>query len=67
MSSTDAGGLEQGTSSAAEGGNVNTTTRPRTEDERQFKGPKFDPPVYRQRYGVVEEMVNKYKAKKVRL
>ena len=30
-----------------------------------FKGPKFDPPVYRQRYAAVCELVKKQQAKKV--
>ena len=36
-----------------------------TENEEAFKGPKFDPPVYRRRYAAVCELVKKYQAKKV--
>lgn len=38
---------------------------PSTENEGTFKGPKFDPPVYRQRYAAVCELVKKQQAKKV--
>lgn len=38
---------------------------PSTENEGTFKGPKFDPPVYRQRYAAVCELVKKRQAKKV--
>lgn len=36
-----------------------------TENEGSFKGPKFDPPVYRQRYAAVCELVKERQAKKV--
>ena len=36
-----------------------------TENEEAFKGPKFDPPVYRRRYAAVCELVKKHQAKKV--
>ncbi|XP_078382520.1 small RNA 2'-O-methyltransferase-like [Oculina patagonica] len=36
-----------------------------TENEEEFKGPRFYPPVYRRRYAAVCELVKKHKAKKV--
>ena len=36
------------------------------EDDRRGRGgPTFDPPVYRQRYNIVEKIVREYGAKKV--
>lgn len=37
-----------------------------TENEEQFKGPRFYPPVYRRRYAAVCELVKKHQAKRVR-
>lgn len=37
-----------------------------TENEEAFKGPRFNPPVYRRRYAAVCELVKKHQAKKVR-
>lgn len=36
-----------------------------TENEEQFKGPRFYPPVYRRRYAAVCELVKKHQAKRV--
>lgn len=36
-----------------------------TENEEQFKGPRFYPPVYRRRYAAVSELVKKHQAKRV--
>ncbi|KAJ7339400.1 Small RNA 2'-O-methyltransferase [Desmophyllum pertusum] len=36
-----------------------------TENEEAFKGPRFNPPVYRRRYAAVCELVKKHQAKKV--
>lgn len=36
-----------------------------TENEEEFKGPKFYPPVYRRRYAAVCELVKRHQAKKV--
>ena len=36
-----------------------------TENEEQFKGPRFYPPVYRRRYAAVCELVKKRQAKRV--
>ena len=38
-----------------------------TENEEEFKGPKFYPPVYRRRYAAVCELVKRHQAKKVLL
>ena len=35
------------------------------EDECKFGGPKFDPPVYKQRYSAVVELAKELQAKKV--
>ncbi|KAK3739376.1 hypothetical protein QZH41_015765 [Actinostola sp. cb2023] len=40
-------------------------TSPRREEEEESSGIAFNPPVYRQRYGVVGELIKQYKAKKV--
>lgn len=36
-----------------------------TENEEEFKGPRFYPPVYRRRYAAVSELVKKHQAKRV--